>query len=550
MNQAQKLQKKEAENALLRAQIREAEKRFKEEQEKRQQAEAQRQQAAFQIEVLEHELANLKRFLFGQKRERFVSATDPGQLVLDLGLEEVAAPEVEEKEVAAHTRTTAKSKAKPTGRQPWPAHLRRVETVLLPEGEDLQNMKQISEHRTEFLEYLPSEPFVRVIVRPIFADPEPDPQTGKTRVVIAELPERIVPKISAGVGLLAAIICDKFLDHLPLYRQMKRYIRLGVAIPKSTMVNWLRLVAEQLDPLYLALKKEVLRATYLQIDETRMQVLEESHNQRRSKKAQPPDKTHRGYFWTYYDPKHKLCYFEYAEGRGKEYPELCLDGFSGKIQTDGYAVYTQFDRKDGITLCGCLAHVRRKFFEAKGNDLARATQALNMIQGLYTIEQEAREQNMSDTQRQALRQQKARPIWEEFAAWLELEKDRVLPKSPIGTALTYAYNRQSYLARYLEDGAIEIDNNLVENQIRPVALGRKNYLFAGSAKGAQRAAMFYSLLGSCSQHGIDPFSWLLDIMLRLPTHPISQIDELLPHRWKPDPQAAPVYRIGPMNAGM
>ncbi len=545
MNQAQKLQEKEVENASLRAEIREAEERFKEEQEKRRQAETERQQAAFQIEILEHELANLKRFLFGQKRERFVSDTDPGQLILDLGLEEVAALEVEEKEVAAHTRKAAKPK--PTGRKPWPAHLKRVETVLLPEGEDLEGMKKISEHRTEFLEYIPSEPFVRVIVRPIFADPQPDPETGKTRVVIAELPERIVPKISAGVGLLAAIICDKFLDHLPLYRQMKRYIRLGVTIPKSTMANWLRLVAEQLDPLYLALKKEVLSQHYLQIDETRMQVLEESHNLRRSKKAKPPDKTHRGYFWTYCDPKNKLCYFEYAEGRGKEYPELCLDGFSGKIQTDGYAVYTQFDRKDGITLCGCLAHVRRKFFEAKGNDLARATKALSMIQGLYAIEKEAREQNMSDTQRHALRQEKARPIWEEFAAWLEREKDRVLPKSPIGAALTYAYNRQQYLARYLEDGTIEIDNNLVENQIRPVALGRKNYLFAGSAKGAERAAMFYSLLGSCSQQGIDPFTWLLDIMLRLPTHPISRIEELLPHRWQPNPDAAPVYRIGPMN---
>lgn len=518
-----------------------------------------RQEAGLKIEMLETELDNLKRIIYGQKRERFVSNLDPNQLVLELGLEEPEEKKPATEEIAAHTRQKPAKKTQPTGRQPWPAHLKRVETILLPEG-DLTEMVKISEHRTEFLEYIPSQPFVRVIVRPIFADPQPDPETLKTRVVVAELPPRLVPKFSVGVGMLAAIICDKFLDHLPLYRQIKRYIRLGVNISSSTMANWLTLVAQQLEPLYLALKKEVFATDYLMVDETRMQVLAKTHNLSRKKKKEPPGKTHRGYFWTYYGPKIKLCFFEYCEGRGSEHPTLSLDGFTGKIQTDGYVVYDQFDKTSSIILIGCMAHARRKFFEAKSNDQNRSNKVLAWIQQLYAIERQAntffeevpqgalpREEWMARfyQHRYQLRQEKARPIWDQFSQGLDLEKDQTLPKSAIGKAITYTLNRKTYLARYLEDGKLEIDNNLVENQIRPVALGRKNYLFAGSAKGAERAAMFYSLLASCTQNQIDPFTWLHDVMLRLPLHPINQIDQLLPHKWKPDPSAAPIYRITP-----
>ena len=539
MISADKIAKMEAEYARLRAEKLSLEKRFEA-------LEKQKQKAEFKLQILEDENAHLKRILYGQRRERFVSNLNPNQLILELGLEE-SEPEVGDTEqVKAHTRSKLKKKTKPSGRQPWPDHLKRVETTLLPEG-DLEGMVKIREHRTEFLEYIPSEPYVRVIIRPIFADPQPDPETGLTRVVCAELPERIVPKLSVGAGMLAAIICDKFLDHLPLYRQIKRYLRLGVRIPKSTMANWLRLVAEQLEPLYLALKAEVFASDYLMVDETRMQVLAKTHNLAKARKKKPPGKTHRGYFWTYYGPGIKLCFFEYCEGRGGEHPKLSLDGFSGKIQTDGYAVYDQFDKQETIILIGCLAHIRRKFFEAKSNDLTRANKALSFIQQLYAIERKAREEDFPPDQRQQLREEKSRPVWDEFCQWLEQQKDKVLPQSAIGKAITYARNRKIYVGRYLDDGKLEIDNNLVENQIRPVALGRKNYLFAGSQKGAERAAMFYSLLASCAQNNVDPFTWLHDVMLRLPTHPINKIDQLLPHKWESEPDIAPLYRITPQQ---
>ena len=547
METAKTLAELKAENARLRAEKQALSTQIRQAEIKLEQAEAARQGDHLKIALLEHENEQLKRMLFGPKRERFVSEVNPAQLSLELGLDPPLEAEVKllEQEVAAHTRSKpGRKKAKPIGRQPWPAHLKRREITLLPDC-DLAGMKKIGEHRTEELDYIPAQPFVRVFVRPIFADPAPDPETQKTRVVCAELPPRIIAKSSIGPGMLATIVCDKFLDHLPISRQLKRYQRLGVKIAASTIGNSLRLLAEQLFPLAQALQKEVFEAVYLQADETRIQVLDPTHNLPKAKKKKPPGKTHRGYFWSYYDPLSKLCWFEYCPGRGKQYPKAALEDFAGKLQTDGYAAYDQFAHSQTILLIGCLAHVRRKFFEARTHDPSRAGKALDFIKQLYAIEQQAREDKLDFDQRFDLRQQKARPIWQEFSTWLEEQLPEVLPQSAIGKAIAYAMNRKPYIERYLDDGILQIDNNLVENQIRPIALGRKNFLFTGSEEGAKRAAMFYALLASCKQNNIDPFTWLHDVLLTLPNHPISQIDQLLPHNWKPNPNIPPALRIGP-----
>jgi transposase len=382
MNLAQKLAELEAKNARLEAE--------------KQALSAQVQEAQVKLTLLEEENGQLKRLLYGQKRERFVSDLNPAQLSLDLGLEEreAVAEEIPKEEISYLRQKPQKKKHKPTGRQPWPAHLKRVEIQLVPEG-DLEGMNKIGEHRTEELDYIPAKPFVRVFVRPIYADPQPDPQTQKTRVVCAELPPRIISKSSIGPGMLAAMVCDKFQDHLPIYRQLKRYERLGVKIAASTVGNSLSLLAQQLAPLGEALQQAVFRAPYLQGDETRVQVLASTHNLPKTQKKKPPGKTHRGYFWSYFAPGEKLCWFEYCPGRGKTYPRQALKDFQGKLQTDGYGAYDQFAHSPTITLVGCLAHVRRKFFEAKNNDPKRANKALDFIKQLYALEQQAQKKSLA-----------------------------------------------------------------------------------------------------------------------------------------------------------
>ena len=409
---------------------------------------------------LRSELDWLKRQIFGQKRERFVPQ-DPAQLALALGLE----PDQQATEVQIETITyeRQKAKAKPTGRQPWPSHLERLEIEILPQG-NLSEMVQIGEERTEELEYIPASLFVRVFIRPRFVKKTQDEQRGISPIVIAPMPSRPLPKLSIGPGMLAAIVCDKFMDHLPLYRQLKRFERLGVNISSSSISNWVLMVAQLLKPLYEALRKEVLESGYIQADETTIRVLNkrQKDSKKEKEKHKPPGKAHLGYFWVYYAPRKKLAYFEYQSGRSAEGPSQLLKNYQGALQADGYGVYEAFDKLLGITLYGCLAHARRKFNEAKKNDLKRAQEALFLIQKLYAIERVARKEKLSAEQRLDKRQAEAQPIWDKLSQWLIQEKPKVLPKSDIGKAISYLLNRSKYIQRYLEDGKIEIDNNLVE----------------------------------------------------------------------------------------
>lgn len=467
------------------------------------------------LAYLKEEVAELKRLIFGSKRERFVpTQKDDAQLSLELETGTVNEEQAVVKQTVSYQRAIKQAARKPV-RQSFPDHLPRIDVVLEPEG-DVSAMRKIGEEITEELDLEPARLFVRRYIRPRYVSVEES-------FHIAELPARPIEKGIPGPGLLAQIIVDKFVYHLPFYRQAQRYERLGMKIPTSTLNGWLPSACSLLEPLYLALKFEALKATYLQADETPIPVLD------KHKKG----KTHQGYQWVYYSPEEKLVLFDYRKSRNREGPKQLLKNYQGYLQTDGYQAYDQFENRQDMVLVGCLAHARRKFEHALESDQPRAEQALLLIQQLYAVEREAREQHLTPEARYALRQQKARPIMDALGQWLVDEYPQVLPKSAIGKAFYYLIGRYNKIYLYLRDGRLEIDNNLIENSIRPVALGRKNYLFAGSHAGAQRAAMVYSLLGSCKLQDIDPYTYLKDILERLPEQPVNRLKELLPPHWKP-----------------
>lgn len=481
------------------------------------------------LEFLKAENAWLKKQLFGQKRERFVP-DQPDQLQLELG-EAVSAPVEVPTETIAYERKKPAKKAKPTGRKPWPAHLPRVIVELVPQ-EDVSGLVKIGEDITEELEYQSPKLFVRQIVRPRFVAQKSESEQNDSTILQVPMPIRPLQKASVGSHMLASIICNKFLDHLPLYRQIQQFSRLDVPIARSTMSGWVAAVAQLIAPLTEAHRNDILAAPYLQADETRIQVLDPLKAKGHDSKKPPPTKSHQGYYWVYYDPVARQALFEYQPGRGKKYPEETLKSFNGILQTDGYAAYDAFDKQQNITLTGCMAHVRRKFVDAADSAPKQAEKALTLIQQLYRIEATAREEQLSHQERLIRRAQLARPIWEQWENWVKEQiLQPFLPKSPIGKALTYAQNRMPIMRRYLDHGHIEIDNNLVENSIRPIALGRKNYLFAGSHQAAKNAAAFYSLLASCKAHNINPQEYLYHIIENIATFPINRIHELLPKNY-------------------
>jgi hypothetical protein len=234
----------------------------------------------------------------------------------------------------------------------------------------------------------------------------------------------------------------------------------------------------------------------------------------------------------YQDSINKIVFFDYQEGRGREGPMQILENFKGYLQTDGYAAYDVFDKRPNITLIHCMAHARRMFNEALDNDYERASYALNKIQKLYTIERISKEAGLNFEELKVVRNKKADPILKGRWLWMQQQYLHVLPKSAIGKALAYSLERWHKLSIYTTDGRLNIDNNPVENSIRPVALGRKNYLFAGSHEPAKRSGMLYSLLGTCKMHGVEPYAWLKDILYKIADHPVNKVHELLPHRYK------------------
>jgi transposase len=395
-----------------------------------------------------------------------------------------------------------------------PSHLPVVETVIEP-LEDTTGMVYIGKEITEELDYTPAKLHINRIIRPKYITKED--VNGDKRQVIAEL-DRPIPKCIASPALLTMIFTNKYIFHLPLYRILRLIAQMGVKIPDSTMGSWVKLGAQLLQPLYAVHRLHVFREVYQMIDESPIKVQD----------SDKPGVCHQGYMWVRYAPQSKSALFEYYKSRSTKGPIDDLSTFKGYIQTDGYSGYTYLASLQGITHLSCWAHARRYFDKALQNDKHRADHVMKLIQLLYAIESMAREANMTHQKRHALRLEKSLPIINEIGQYIQQEKNKVTPLSPIGKAFEYCSNRWTSLQNYLKDGMLEIDSNLVENSIRPLALGRKNYLFAGSHDAAQDIAMFYSFFATCTKNEIDPQKWLLYVIQNINDTKNFQLKFLLP----------------------
>lgn len=464
-----------------------------------------------EVSYLKEQLNQLRRLLFGQKRERFVTSVSGQQSLFDE--DEFKSEQSIEQEEISYSRTKVVKKSQtPHFRNPLPAHLPRKEIIIEPEGVDTSGLKRIGEEVTEELEYEEAKLYVNKYIRPKYAKAEEE------GVIIASLPGRIIPKGIPGVGLLSHIIVSKFMDHLPIYRIRRQLKRSGVDIAEATINDWIKAVADLLEPLYKVQRARLLGRDYLMVDETTIRVLDK----------QKKGKSHTGYHWVYYDPLNKEVFYEYQRGRNAVFPEETLKDFSGYLQTDGYSGYNEVGRKEQVTQLACFAHARRKFEKALGNDKKRASWMLKRIRYLYFVERAARERGLTYEQRYEFRRRHSQRQLEKMRNWLFKNKPEVLPGSSIGKAIDYTLSLWDRLMRYMEDGRFEIDNNLVENSIRPIAIGRKNYLFAGSHNGAQWAAIFYTLLANAELKGLEPKSYLRELLKKIPDHPMNRLEELLP----------------------
>ena len=456
----------------------------------------------------------LKKQTFGRKSEK----QDPNQQPLfdAADFEQAPAKEQEDEiEVPAHSRR------KPGGRKPLRKDLPRERIEYLPEETTCscchEELRRIGEEVTEELDYIPSQLIVREHVKVKLACPrcKDGVQTGK-------LPPEVQPieRGRAGVGLIVYIMLSKYCDHLPLFRLEKMFAREGIEIARQRMWDWLAAIADQLKSLHRALLAEMLLVYYLQADETTIKV----------QLGEEKGKLHTGYFWAVHAPPN-LVYYRYAPTRAGEVPLKLFDGYEGVIQTDLYAGYNAVFLPETCKRLACFAHVRRKFIEKGGASGKESNDIIKEIAKLYRVEKEAKGIGFED--RAELRKRKSLPLLEALFSKIENLNQRLLPQHPLKEATEYALKQKQELLRYVDDGRFEIDNNAIERQMRPIAVGRKNYLFAGSPAGAEAAAIFYSLINSCKLNNINPREYLCDILRRLPTHPASRISELLPHRWTP-----------------
>jgi transposase len=486
------------------------------------------------ISKLECELTWLRKKLFGKMSERFIN-TDPDSRQLDIFGEQLSDNEREELERAEAqeqeliTRTVTANKPRTPRKDISFENLRIEETTIEPEGINFEEYVCIGTEETNRLAYKPAEFFVKRTIRKKYALKNQlteleDEEEKRPSVVIAPLPDSPIHKCMADTTLLTEIIIQKYLYHLPFHRQIARFGDLGVRISSSTVGDWFSQSCELLRPLYDHLRRRVLSTDYIQVDESTLPVID--NEKRRAVK---------GYLWVVRNPDNGEVFFHYDRGSRSEKTALTLlHGFNGAIQSDGYQVYKRFEALDGKLMLGCWAHARRKFDEALAENKKLATEALLQIQSLYAIEREADETGATPEQRRELRRTKAYPVLVTFEKWLYDNYTTLLPQSRTAKAISYTYSIFPKLSRYHLNGRYRIDNNLVENAIRPLAIGRKNYLFCGNSDAAIRAAIVYSLIGSCKAAGVNPAEWLDDVLSKIYSYTKENrnLEELLPHSWK------------------
>src|SRR5712664_1223258 len=468
-----------------------------------------------EIERLKLLIAKLRRMQFGRKSEKMDWQIEQ----LELKLDELQASRAQQ--LAAPMAASVVNRAAKRGRQPLPAHLPRETHRVLPQQEACPDcggaLKPLGEDVSEMLEYVPEHFKVIQQVRPKLACACCD------KIVQAAAPSRPIERGMAGPGLLAHVLVSKYADHLPLYRQAEIYARDGVELDRSTMAEWIGGCSRLLQPLVEALRRHGMSAAKLHADDTPVPVL-----------APGNGKTKTGRLWTYVrddrpagDQTPPAVWFAYTPDRKGEHPQAHLRKFKGTLQADAYAGFEQIYEGGRIQEAACWAHVRRKFYDIQiAHKSPVAAEALERIGALYAVESDIH--GRSPEERREIRNTRSRPLLGSLKQWLEETLVKLSKKSDTAIAVRYALGRWEALMRYCDDGRLEIDNNAAERSLRAVALGRKNYLFAGSDRGGESAAAIYSLIGTAKLNGIDPESYLKNVLSRIAEHPINRIDELLP----------------------
>lgn len=505
---ARRLEAVESENRALRTEL----DRYRE-QKKKDDATIERLQREKQ--EVHRRLEKFIRLYFSGKKSEVISAAQ-----MELALQGLA-PVMEEASKPAADVPASKPERKVQERRPRRAlddeRLQRRQTVIEPEEvtADPKGWTRIGEERTAQLDYEPGYLFRHEIIRPRYVRRE--------EFAIAPLPGQPIDKGMVGAGLLAWLLSGKYADHLPLYRMAGILRRQqGVDIPRNTLAGWVEQAAEQLKPIYRRMLEELRKRTYLQIDETVTRYLD-------------PDvkgSSRIGYFWVYHDPGGEVV-FQWDRSRSHEVPMKFLGDYCGTIQVDGYSAYETLAKKRAgqLQLAHCWAHVRREFLDAKAEAPRVAAWVLRQIQLMYSIESELRDGKAGPRLRAARRAAATAMVLERLKAGMIRLRGRQLPEGALAKAIDYALERWEGLSRFVGDGRLEIDNNRVENAIRPCAVGRKNWLFVGAPDAGERSAILFSLIASCRLHGVDPFVYLRDVLTRLPQASTTDWSPYTPKEW-------------------
>ena len=469
--------------------------------------------------VLRQKLDALARRLFGVSSE----ALNPAQLQLLLALPELAPAPTATPTAPVVVPERSPKPAKRSRTLRVPAELPVVEEVIDPEPVKAQpeQWRCIGQEVSEQLDYEPGRFLCRRTIRRKYVHRTEVDATP----VIAPLPECLQERGIAAPGLLAQVLVSKYCDHLPLYRQEQIFAqRHKVNLPRQTLARWVELAADWLQPIYEHIRTGVLAGGYVQVDETPINYLEPGHG-----------KTKQGYLWTGSRPGGEVFYYWATSRAAACLEQIVPVNFRGTVQCDGYSAYRAFanGRNGTVALAGCWAHVRRKFYEARETAPRLAGWLLHQLQHLYAIESRLRERKAGPQLRQAVRASESRPLVVRLERVLLRLKagGKYLPQSPLGSAIDYTLGQWLPLQVFLTDGRIELDNNLVENAIRPTALGKKNWLFIGEANAGARSAIIYTVIESCRRRGIEPYTYLRDVLIRLPHLTNKQVPEILPAAW-------------------
>lgn len=488
-----------------------------------------------EIKKLSDTLLWLRRKVFGKMSEKNLPL-DPDQLLLfeqeHLTDEERARLDKEVEAAEQQMVKTITVKVKPSRRDLDTTGLPTEVIDIYPDGTTDENGKlkdeyvEIGTDESSRLEHIAAKTYIKkTVIHKVMLKSDSNNKTPEDRrIICARLPLAPVNRCMAGASVLTDIIIGKFMYHLPFYRQIQQYKESGITISDSTMGGWYEAAVEKLKLLYDILRQHILQSEYIQIDESVLPVIDSEKH-----------KARKGYEWCVRDAIRGAVMFYYDRGsRGGKVAREILGAYKGAVQCDGYDAYDQFEKNDNITVYGCWAHARRKFVDALNENNRLATEALCFIRKIYKVESDANKAGLNADERKEQRLKISYPTIRLFETWMKETYLKVLPNSKMGDAIEYTYSLLPRLSRYVNDGRINIDNNLIENAIRPLALGRKNYLFCGNDASAYRAAIVYSLISTCKAVDVDPRTWMEDVLRKIPYYQRDQRDlaELLPFNWK------------------